>query len=259
MAASGEVDLEHQLSDEYGLSLCRVVTDLHQDELPLAALGVAGAAFLAAEIGRKKQMVIGIGYGRTLEASAEALPEEPAPHIRLVSLMGSLTRRSSANPHEVIDRLAQRIGAQAFVMPVPFMANTLSDRQVLLSQHGIADAFDLAGGSDLMVVGIGTTDPDASLVIGGMIEPAEIDELRRAGAAGEMLGHFFNARRQPGRDRAHPSHHHAAVRAAAQPPHRRHCRRGDEGRRDPRGAGERPAHRPDHRRADGARHRRHRP
>jgi len=80
----------------------------------------------------------------------------------------------------------------AFVMPVPFMANTLSDRQVLLSQHGIADAFDLAGGSDLMVVGIGTTDPDASLVIGGMIEPAEIDELRRAGAAGEMLGHYFN-------------------------------------------------------------------
>ena len=192
MEASGEVDLEHQLSDEYGLSLCRVVSDLHQDELPLSALGVAGAAFLAQEIGRKKEMVIGIGYGRTLEASAEALPEEPAPHIRLVSLMGSLTRRSSANPHEVIDRLAQRIGAQAFVMPVPFMANTLSDRQVLLSQHGIADAFDLAGGSDLMVVGIGTTDPDASLVIGGMIEPAEIDELRRAGAAGEMLGHYFN-------------------------------------------------------------------
>ena len=41
MAASGEVDLEHQLADAFGLDLCQVVTDLHQDELPLAALGLA--------------------------------------------------------------------------------------------------------------------------------------------------------------------------------------------------------------------------
>ena len=32
MAASGEVDLEHQLADAYGLDLVKVVTDLHQDE-----------------------------------------------------------------------------------------------------------------------------------------------------------------------------------------------------------------------------------
>ena len=35
MAASGEVDLEHQLADACGLDLCQVVTDLHQDEMPL--------------------------------------------------------------------------------------------------------------------------------------------------------------------------------------------------------------------------------
>ena len=43
-------------------------------------------------------------------------------------------------------------------MPVPFMANSAGDRDVLLGQHGIAEAFGLAGGCDLMVVGIGTTD-----------------------------------------------------------------------------------------------------
>ena len=42
MAASGEVDLEYQLSSACGLSLCHVVADLHQDELPLQALGAAG-------------------------------------------------------------------------------------------------------------------------------------------------------------------------------------------------------------------------
>jgi DNA-binding transcriptional regulator LsrR (DeoR family) len=106
--------------------------------------------------------------------------------------MGSLTRRSSANPHEVIDHLAHRTGAQAFVMPVPFMANTAADRGVLLEQRAIAEAFALAEKCDLMLVGIGATDGGASLVSGGLIEPADMEEIRRRGAVGEVLGHFFD-------------------------------------------------------------------
>ena len=191
MAASGEVDLEYQLSDSCGLKLCRVVADLHQDELPLAALGDAGASFLAGEIARAEKIRIGLGYGRTLEASVAVLPETMAPHVELVSLMGGLTRRSSANPHEVIDLLAKRTGGQAFVAPVPFLANSVADRDVLLGQHGVAEAFALAADCDLMLVGVGSVDRGASLVTGGMIEPDEIDDLRRLGAVGELLGHFF--------------------------------------------------------------------
>jgi erythritol transport system ATP-binding protein len=191
MAASGEVDLEYQLSNAYGLNFCHVVADL-QDETPLKGLGAAGAAFLGREIGQRTKRLIGVGYGRTLEALVDALPEQAAPNLQLVSLMGSLTRRSSANPHEVIDHLAHRTGAQAFVMPVPFMANTAADRSVLLEQRAVAEAFALADECDLMLVGIGATDGGASLVSGGMIEPADMDEIRRLGAVGEVLGHFFD-------------------------------------------------------------------
>ena len=70
MAASGEVDLEHQLADAHGLDLVTVVTDLHQDELPLEALGLAGASFLAAEIARRRtQLLVGVSHGRTLLAA----------------------------------------------------------------------------------------------------------------------------------------------------------------------------------------------
>jgi erythritol transport system ATP-binding protein len=191
MAASGEVDLEYQLSNAYGLDFCHVVPEL-EDETPLKGLGAAGAAFLGREIGQGTKRLIGVGYGRTLEALVDVLPEQAAPNLQLVSLMGSLTRRSSANPHEVIDHLAHRTGAQAFVMPVPFMANTPADRSVLLEQRAVAEAFALAGECDLMLVGIGGTDGGASLVSGGMIEPADMDEIRRLGAVGEVLGHFFD-------------------------------------------------------------------
>jgi DNA-binding transcriptional regulator LsrR (DeoR family) len=97
----------------------------------------------------------------------------------------------------VIHRLAERTGAEAYVMPVPFFANTVEDREVLLGQKGISDVFDLAKCAHLLVVGIGTAEPEASLVSTGMIERSEIEEIKKAGGAGEMLGHFFNARGAP--------------------------------------------------------------
>ena len=50
MAASGEVDLQQQLAEAYGLQHCEIISDLHLDELPLSALGAAGSKFLSAEI-----------------------------------------------------------------------------------------------------------------------------------------------------------------------------------------------------------------
>ncbi len=82
-------------------------------------------------------MLIGVGHGRTLAASVEYLMRTTADHIRFVSLLGGVTRKFAANPHDVIHRLAERTGAQAYVMPLPFVANTVEDRDVLLGQRGI--------------------------------------------------------------------------------------------------------------------------
>jgi erythritol transport system ATP-binding protein len=106
MAASGEVDLEYQLKEAFDLDHCQVVADLHQDELPLGPLGAAGAAFLTQQIERKADLVVGLGYGRTLEAIAGALPEQKAPQVELVSLMGSLTKRSFVGQPARDDRRA---------------------------------------------------------------------------------------------------------------------------------------------------------
>ena len=107
MAASGEVDLEHQLADAYGLDLCQVVTDLHQDELPLAALGVAGSKFLADEIGQRAEAA----DRRQPRPHAARLCREPRPGPCAAPprrrLMGGLTRSAHANPHEIVSRLVR--------------------------------------------------------------------------------------------------------------------------------------------------------
>ncbi|AZO36433.1 MAG: sugar-binding transcriptional regulator [Mesorhizobium sp.] len=186
------VALEDELSGRYGLDYCEVVPDFDPEELPLKALGIAGAQFLKREIERGEDALIGVGHGRTLAACVEYLPRISANGIRFVSLLGGLTRKFSANPHDVIHRLAERTGAAAYVMPVPMFANTVEDRAVLLGQKGISEVFDLARSADLLLAGIGTAEQEASLVATGMIEKGEMEETRHNGAVGELLGHFFD-------------------------------------------------------------------
>lgn len=187
------IELENKISQKYGLDYCEVVPEFENEDLPLKALGIAGAQFLRRELERGENKLIGMGHGRTLASCVEYLPRSSGTSTRFVSLLGGLTRKFSANPHDVIHRLAERTGAEAYVMPVPFFANTADDRQVLLSQRGIGEVFELARQSTLKMVGIGTAEHEASLVMTGMIEHSEIAEIKEAGGTGELLGHFFDA------------------------------------------------------------------
>lgn len=185
--------LEDQLCARYGLDHCEVAPDLGEDGMPLRALGLAGAGFLRREIERGEHRVIGLGHGRTLAAAVRQMPRFDARAVRFVAVLGGLTRNYAANPHDVMHTLAEKTGAQAFVMPVPFFANSEGDRAVLLSQPGVRDIFDLSNSATLTFVGMGTADAGAQLVASGMIEAREIAEINAAGGVGEMMGYFFDA------------------------------------------------------------------
>jgi DNA-binding transcriptional regulator LsrR (DeoR family) len=191
------IALEERLCECYKLPFCQVAPDLDDEIIPFKALGNTGARFLRAALERGEDRIIGVGYGRTLAACMEHLPRTPAPHTRFVSLLGGLTRKFAASPFDVIHRLAERTGADAYVMPVPFFVNSAEDKAVMAAQRGVREVLALARQASLLFVGIGTVDPDASLVSSGMIEPAELDELKRSGAAGEILGTFFDAAGRP--------------------------------------------------------------
>ncbi|MFQ0812476.1 DNA-binding transcriptional regulator [Brucella anthropi] len=187
------IDLENRLADLYGLDYCEVAPDIGEEGLPLMALGHAGANFMRREIEHGDHEVIGIGHGRTLSAAVGYMPRVIANDLRFVSLLGGLTRNFAANPHDVMHRIAEKTGMPAYVMPVPFFANTAEDREVLLAQRGVTTVFDMGCRAELKIVGIGTVDAQAQLVTSGMIELGEVEEIANLGGVGEMLGHFFDA------------------------------------------------------------------
>ncbi|MEO9826291.1 MAG: sugar-binding transcriptional regulator [Paracoccaceae bacterium] len=184
--------LEMKLSETFGLSYCEVVPDLEEVGLPVRALGLAGARFLSREIANGKNDVIGVGNGRTLAACVRQLSTHNSKDIRFVSLMGGLTRNFAANPHDVMHRLAEKTGAEAYFMPVPFFANTSDDRDVMLKQRGVPEVGEMAAASSLKFVGIGTAEMTAQTVTAGIVAESAMKDVRDCGGVGELIGHFFD-------------------------------------------------------------------
>jgi DNA-binding transcriptional regulator LsrR (DeoR family) len=177
------IDLENRLAEQYNLEYCEVAPDLGEDALPLLSLGSAGAEFLRREIEHGDHEV---------SAAVNHMPRVAAKDLQFVSLLGGLTRNFAANPHDVMHRIAEKTGRPAYVMPVPFFANTAEDREVLLAQKGVTSVFEMGCQAELKIVGIGTVDAHAQLVTSGVIDLSEMEEIAERGAVGEMLGHFFD-------------------------------------------------------------------
>ncbi len=184
---------EQALSARHGLTLCRVVPAIDDSALPIQALGIAAATYLKDVLERGEHSAIGVGHGRTMASAIHCLPRMPVRGLRLVSLLGGLPRRVPANPYEVVDRLAEKTGADAWLLPVPMFAGSAADRVVLRRQIGVPEALALAGEAGLLMFGIGEVGADAFLALAGVIDAAEIEHARRLGAVGEVLGYFYDA------------------------------------------------------------------
>jgi DNA-binding transcriptional regulator LsrR (DeoR family) len=154
---------------------------------------MAGARFLHHFLERGTGSVIGIGWGRTLAAVAERLPRISRPSARFVSLIGSLTRKAAANPFDVVHRLADRTGGEAYFLPVPFITDSVADAKVLAGQKSVRDVLALARQADLFIVGIGELTPSTHLRRSGLVTDDEYHELRRAAAVGDLIGNFIDS------------------------------------------------------------------
>jgi DNA-binding transcriptional regulator LsrR (DeoR family) len=186
------VRLEDEIRRRYGVDMCEVAPDLDDDPFPLKTLSLAGSRYLRLALESGEHQAIGFGHGRTLAACVAMLPKMSIANVKLVSLLGGLTQRFATTPFDVIHRLAERTGAEAYVLPLPFYANTAEDRSVFLAQRGVMQVVRMGIEASVRLIGIGTMEADASLLSTGMVEKEEFEEARRLGGVAEILGHIFS-------------------------------------------------------------------
>ena len=183
------VALEEQLVEQFNLQAAVVVPTGATYEATMAALGIGAAEYLTQHIAAGH--TIGLGWGRTIRAVLRALPQRSYGPVSAVSLQGGLAHCPSINTFDIVSDFADLCHADGYLFPAPIYVSSQKVRDVILQEDAVRETYELARGCDLAVLTVG--DLTESLVITyGVKDPDDLRTLRKAGAVGDVLGHFVD-------------------------------------------------------------------
>ncbi len=186
------VEIEEKIINTFGLDSCTVVPKIDTDIDDFNAIGTAGAAFLHQLLKKVKNSVIGIGKGRSLSAVVEHLPYMRTENLQFASVSGGLTRKFSTNPFDVIHHIAERTHAEAYFLPVPYMAKDQQEKDMLISQQSVIQMLEFAKKASIFIVGIGSIESNAHIHEIGLIEEDTWVRMVKKKAVGDFMGCFLD-------------------------------------------------------------------
>jgi DNA-binding transcriptional regulator LsrR (DeoR family) len=187
-----DAELERSLKEKFQLEAAYVInTGQATDQQALQMVGQMGALFLEQEL--RNEMVVGIGWGTSLHALVNALPDLDHSNIRVVQVIGALGSKSDAriDGPDLAASLAGKLNADHQFLHSPCFLDSPEACLSLRSQKQIRDTLDLAYQADLILLGIGTIDVDprfSSLYRTGLLSQAEILKIQKNGGVSNFCG-----------------------------------------------------------------------
>ncbi|PDQ18821.1 DNA-binding transcriptional regulator [Mesorhizobium sanjuanii] len=187
------IELADRLRDRFELIYCDVCLSESGSSEDIPSVATQATFYLENIIQQKAPLTIGMGSGGAMREVSRRLPPMDRPQHHCVSLMGNLTRDGRATHYDVVTRLAERLNAQCYPLPVPVVTNTIEEREVLQAQPGYGVLRSLVEEATLLIMGIGFWGPQATLYRDGFITAAETAQAMDAGGVGELLGCAISA------------------------------------------------------------------
>lgn len=184
--------LEREFQEHFGLQQAMIVDQNNADYAErLAAAGQLAAWYLEDIL--RPNTVLGIAWGTGVAAAVNALALHPILRIEVVQMLGSVGNVvSEIDGPDLARRLANKLGGQYFYMHAPLFVDSQATRDTLLEQATIHHTIERARTAQVALVGIGTTDPEASSFLrAGHLTLPQLAELRAQGAVGETAGKHF--------------------------------------------------------------------
>ncbi|MBU9696565.1 sugar-binding transcriptional regulator [Rhodobacteraceae bacterium HSP-20] len=187
------LELEQALTDRFGLTRARVAPGLGQGADAVRAIAPSAAQELERFLAMPDPLVIALGTGRALRGMVDAMTTLDAPQHRLVSMIGNIAPDGSASFFDVIMRIADKVRAPHYPMPMPVISSTREEFAAFTALGPIRQVRQLAERADVIFVGVGQMGDDAPLLADGFITRAELASLQKRGAVGEVAGWVFDA------------------------------------------------------------------
>lgn len=186
------VPLEISLEDRFGLSEALVVATAEERRTTDLAAGMAAGALLARVCTRAT--VLGVAWGRSMRALADALPPRAFMCDKIVPLLGGMGRvKGSLHSNQIGATLAEKLRVECPQLAAPAIARSPQSRAELMETPGIEDVLAEGTACDVAVVGAGGLLPASTIVQAGYFGLEEFLDLEERGVVGEICCHFLDA------------------------------------------------------------------
>jgi len=184
------VQLSEQLVKRFKLATTEVCISHPSDEHSGSEqLALNASEFVTGLI--EDNMTIGLGWGSTLKALAERVQRTSCSDVSVVSMLGSLTQRSSIDRYEASMTFAAKLGAECFYLPAPIVCDSPKSRKLLVDQLLFREIHARALAADLAVVSIGGLN-SSTIRKTGLVTEQEYKAAIEQGAVGNFLGQFID-------------------------------------------------------------------
>jgi DNA-binding transcriptional regulator LsrR (DeoR family) len=94
--------------------------------------------------------------------------------------------------NELARSAGKAFGARVIYLNAPAIMSSGSSKELIASSDSIRYALQMARSADMFVVGIGSIQADSIFSQVGLISDAALDELKNAGAVGDICARFFD-------------------------------------------------------------------
>jgi DNA-binding transcriptional regulator LsrR (DeoR family) len=187
------LDLERRIRETFRLSDVNVSPTAADPAQRRETVARTAAHYLERSI--REGAIVAVGHGR----DTGAVPRHFRPQRRIectfASAMGGSPRVDTpTNPNEICRALAEKVGGRAEILYAPAYVESGEMRDRLLSQEAVAHTLAVAAKATVALVGIGSVDDGATMVLSGCLSVHEMTRLRGQGAVGDILGNFVDVR-----------------------------------------------------------------
>ena len=162
------------------------------------SLTQAGALYLENSV--EPGETLGVVWGRTILDVALAMNYRTIPDLTVVPTLGGLSSNDSFSSSRVAMLIADKLHASVNHIYVPVIVKSPEVQSILMGDPDISSAFDIARNADRVILSVGRTGTDATVVRGGYITPPKMKQLEEKGAAGDLSGRFYDVDGRPIQD-----------------------------------------------------------
>jgi DNA-binding transcriptional regulator LsrR (DeoR family) len=190
--STGQVALERRLISRFSLTDAVVVPSPSEESNLAAVVGHAAGTWLSDAV--RDGMSVAVGWGETLYMALRSIAQRQNTGVSVVSLLGGMTHSLSVNPSAMARRVADAFGAECYQLTAPVFVSDPALRDALWREPTLGDLLERARKADIALVSVGDMGDNATLLAQKLLKRSEFESLRAAGAVGDALCQFVDAR-----------------------------------------------------------------